>query len=338
MAGEATTPWWTNLIVFFGTAFLTLGVPRLARLFGRDSTSPGLGTTLRDAIAYLPHAMLLFGVLADALTYEGVYSIPSLIAVLSIPANWIMGFFWQLLRGIYGGVSDLLSPRSPFTEKPTGPRPDAPNNPPTSRTATGPAPQSIANLLNPPKRGGASAGEFAGQYDGCDIQGFDFLRSKYAPQTFVVTATIFSYYLMDMINNRGPLNSTATIVLFSVLYIAQLAVVGDCRKDPSEFGPIVKWLISLVEGMFFGGISYSVVQVYYPERLPSSAMPTFPRKSASELSAGPNGTMVDSDGKTYNCLPNGQCLPDLSSLDSRKKFAESLGTGQAAVPENCSSS
>jgi hypothetical protein len=253
---------------------------------------------------------------------------------LSIPANWIMGFFWELLGGIYRGVSDLISSptqRSPFTDAPTGARP-AGVNPPTSR------PQSIASLLNPPKRGGATAGEFAGQYDGCDIQGFDFLRSKYAPQTFVVTATIFSYYLMDMINNRGPLNSTATIVLFSVLYIAQLAVVGDCRKDPSEFGPIVKWLISLVEGMFFGGISYSVVQVYYPERLPSSAMPTFPRKSASELSAGPNGTMVDSDGKTYNCLPNGQCLPDLSSLDSRKKFADSLGTGQAAVPENCSSS
>ncbi len=67
MAGEATTPWWTNLIVFFGTAFLTLGVPYLVRSFGGNSgsTTPGLGTTLRDAIAYLPHAMLLFGVLAD---------------------------------------------------------------------------------------------------------------------------------------------------------------------------------------------------------------------------------------------------------------------------------
>lgn len=332
MAEEATTPWWSNLIVFFATVFLTVGVPYIIRSFGGPSAEGaskniGIATTLKDAIAYLPHAMLLFGVLADALTYEGVYSIPSLIAVFSIPANWIMGYFWELIGGIYTGVSNLVGEQGSFGSISSGV---------AARQAAQRAAES--QLPVPPMMGGGKAGDFAGEYDGCDIQGFDFLRSKYAPQTFVITATIFSYYLMDMINNRGVMNSLATILLFSVFYIAQLAIVGDCKKDPSEFGPIVKWLISLVEGMFFGGVSYSVVQVYYPERLPSSAMPIFPRKSASELSAGPNGTMVDSDGKTYNCLPNGQCMPDLSSLDSRKKFAESLGTGQAAVPENCPSS
>jgi hypothetical protein len=50
--------------------------------------------------------------------------------------------------------------------------------------------------------------------------------------------------------------------------------------------------------------------------------------------------MVDAAGNPYVCMPNGQCVPDLSTTESRKNFAdlagEMLGTGKAAVPSDCS--
>ena len=270
---------------------------------GPDAGSSKFGMialTARDAIAYLPHLMLLFGVIADALTYEGVYSIPSLIAVISLPLNWMMQYFWSGVASIFEAAS-AAPPAAPAM---------------------------------------AGGGKFSGDYNGCEVQGFEFMRSKYAPQTFVVTSTIFFYYIVDLISNRGWINATAAIVLFGVLYIAQGIVVGDCG-EPGEPGRVAKWLMSLIEGLLFGGTSYAIVQAYAPSRLPSSSMSIFPRKTASELTPAENGKMKDSNGLLYICLPSGQCIPDLGDESSRTGFADAAvkmfggGGGPATGNANC---
>jgi hypothetical protein len=127
--------------------------------------------------------------------------------------------------------------------------------------------------------------------------------------------------------------------MFLLFFGAQAAVVGDCDADPSEPGVLAKAIASFTEGLLFGGSSYAIVQAYAPQRLPTSALSPFPRKTANDLKPGPNGTMVDENNNPYVCLPTGQCIPDLSTMESRKNFAstvaETLGTGEVAMPANC---
>ena len=54
-------------------------------------------------------------------------------------------------------------------------------------------PNAVTGANPNPMRAGGRPGDFSGNYDGCEVQGFSGLRSKYAPQTLVVTASIFSY-------------------------------------------------------------------------------------------------------------------------------------------------
>lgn len=303
------------------TALLTAAVSIIGTLYvvkgGTPNAPPsGLGSIFKDTISYLPHILLLFGVLADMLTYQGVYSIASLIGLLSIPVNFILKFFWT---GVTQGVNNL-----------------------TTVIAGTPAPAVPAPVQAPVQPGGALKGSLFTNYDGCEVQGFAGMRNPYAPQTLVVTATVFSYYLLDLINNRGWVNSAATFVLFSVLYIAETFVVGDCSEpnDP-DVSKYIKSFIALIEGLFVGGVSYSIVQAYHPSRLPSSVISPFPRKTQSDLKAGSNGTYTDESGNPYTCLPNGQCFPDMSTTESRKAFAtiasNNLGTGAPATSGSCSS-
>jgi len=98
-------------------------------------------------------------------------------------------------------------------------------------------------------------------------------------------------------------------------------------------------LMALFEGIVFGGSAYGIVQTYYPERLPSSTVSPFPRRSKKDLTMGPDGRMYDSSGFPFVILPNGQAVPDLSTQQSRDAFAklagENLGTGLPAKPAEC---
>lgn len=291
------------------------------------SGAAGIGTALtnlvKDTITYIPHILLLFGLLADMFTYEfGVYTIPSLIGLLSIFANWGMSFVWSGLAKVISDVQLIIAMR--LNPKPVNPR------------AAVPGRQII----------GGAAGDYFKDYDGCNVQGFSFAQSIYAPQTLVVTATIFFYYIFDLITNRGWVNSTGAIMLFILLFFAQAMVIKDCpatdsngKVIPNQPGLVAKIIASISEGALFGGIGYASVEAANPSLLVSSTISPFPRKTVSDLTQGPNGTMVDKNGNPYVCLPNGQCVPDLSTMESRKAFAnmaaESTGTGKPAEQAGC---
>lgn len=305
-------PWWSNLISL--PVGLVVGGLLGAYAYKRAmSGTPGTGTSggmgwLTTSLLYIPHALILFGVIADMLTYEGVYWIPSFITLVITPVmHKLFGYAWK-------GAFDIVDS---FSTSPT--------------PAPAPAMAGGAEVI------GSITGSFA-TYTGCDLQGFGWAHSAYGAQTLAIIATFFSYFVFDLSNNGKPGSTIAPTVFWAVFYISQYMLAGDCRVpgDP-EVGRVWQFLLPLIEGLFVGGVSYSVVQGFYPSYLPSTAISPFPRLTPSDLRDG----KYDKDGNPWVCV-NGTCYPDMSTAESRTAFAQmaaaNTGNGRAAVSANCPAS
>ena len=325
-------PWWAVLVTAF--VFATVGVIVGVFLL-KDASLPSTpggagGAIIIDTISYIPHILLLFGVLADMFTLDGVWSIPSLIGVLSIFANYVFQYFWK-------GIDELVSTAKKTYDKGVSGAPVSASAPPS-----GAGRKNKGGALDPVVTPGLTAPSMKlfRDYNGCKVQGFGDFSTPYAPQTLVVTATVFSYYCFDLIANRGWVNSIAAILAFFVFFFGETAVIGMLNDKGCDGGlPIVGSSVrALFEGLMFGGIGYGVVQTYAPTRLPSSTISPFPRKSASDLSPGPDGKMYDADGYPYIILPNGQAVPDVSDASARAAFGQMAGgaTGSTdTLASNC---
>jgi hypothetical protein len=317
-------PWWAVLItaLVFAVVGILFGVYGMKKVEGIGSSGVGALSIAVDTVSYMPHILLLFGVLADMFSLDGVWSIPSLIGVLSIFANYVFQYFWK-------GIDELVKTGNDAYKKGLG----------DDKTSGG-------------GKGKQKGGELFKGYTGCNVQGFESFSSKYAPQTLVVTATVFSYYCYDLIRNRGWINSIAAILAFFAAYVGEVAVIdfqnpvtpgtetipatGGCGGTGQS--AIAGGVRALFEGLLFGGVGFGIVQTYAPTRLPSSTISPFPRKTAADLSPGPDGKMYDADGYAYVVLPNGQAVPDLSDAKSRAAYGELAGaaTGEkTTVGGNC---
>lgn len=319
MATQAEVPWWSVLVATILTAAVSVLATVYALRGGPASgvpSVPSVGSFFVDTITYIPHILLLFGVLADMFTYQGVYSIPSLVGLLSIPLNYVFKYFWIGIFQTVAKIGDIIA------------------SVPAATASAPPAPAPI-------KVGG---GGFFNNYDGCNVQGFAWAASPYAPQTLVVTATVFSYYMFDLIMNRGWLNATATIVGFATLFVAEMFVIGDCPADGDvKLSKYLRGAMALAEGMLFGGSAYGITQAFYSNRLPSSAIYPFPHTNIRDLKKNAQGVYVDKDGKPYKQLPNGQAVPDLQDKEGQDAWKDVLGgagasgTGSAATGGSCKS-
>jgi hypothetical protein len=154
---------------------------------------------------------------------------------------------------------------------------------------------------------------------------------------------VFSYYCFDLIRNRGWINSIAAILAFFAAYAGEAAVIefqndGGCAgPDGVKSSTLSGAIKALFEGIMFGGIGYGVVQTYAPTRLPSATISPFPRKTASDLSPGPDGRMYDADGYPYVVLPNGQAVPDVSSASARAAFGQMAASATGTTASMASS-
>ena len=320
------TPWWSNLIAVVVTAIVSV-IGTLYALKSKTEggpTAPSLGSFFKDTITYIPHILLLYGVLADMFTYQGVFSIPSLIGLLSIIANKFFSYVWAGIYTIGDSLGTLFGKdtKTTSTAAPTASAPAAPAQQTTSR--------------------GGAMGDFFRDYDGCTVQGFSWAESIYAPQTLVVTATVFFYYIFDIWSNRGINNAIASITMFLALFFAQTFIIGDCPAQSGATNVPGKWmraLFAFVEGGVFGGIGFSVVQSLAPERMPTKAYNFFPKVNRKNLKEGPNGTLVDDNGMPYKALPDGSFMPDTCSAEGQQKFAgflsSAMGTNLPAPSDSC---
>ena len=338
-------PWWAVLVTAF--VFSVVGV-LIGVLALKDAKFPATGMSgmsgssiVVDTISYMPHILLLFGVLADMFTLDGVWSIPSLIGVLSIFANYVFQYFWK-------GINELVKTGEGIATRAAAGKDSTP-----AATAPPAAPQQFRNEKGPgalagfglPNGGKKQKGGdlFLSYKSGCSIQGFEKFGTSYAPQTLVVTATVFSYYCFDLIRNRGWINSIAAILAFFAAYAGEAAVIefqndGGCADPQGVKSSTLSGAIkALFEGIMFGGIGYGVVQTYAPTRLPSATISPFPRKTASDLSPGPDGRMYDRDGYPYVVLPNGQAVPDVSSASARAAFGQMAASATGTTASMASS-
>jgi uncharacterized membrane protein len=91
-------PWWAVLIsaFVFSIAGIMIGIYIFKSGVSVPGAKPITGSSIvLDTVSYMPHILLLFGVLADMFTLDGVWSIPSLIGILSIFANYVFQYFWK---------------------------------------------------------------------------------------------------------------------------------------------------------------------------------------------------------------------------------------------------
>jgi hypothetical protein len=186
---------------------------------------------------------------------DGVYSIPSLIGLLSIPINFVFKFFWMGVASTVGSLTKLATAGPEAAVETAAPLPIP------GRTGT--KPSAMRDILPAAMMGGAS------NFDGCSFQGIG-LTSEYAPQTLVVTATIFSYYMFDLVVNRGWEDAALTIVTFALMFGAETWAVRNC--DAMSGGMLTKAGAALMEGIVIGGSGFALVSSINKKQLPSAVM------------------------------------------------------------------
>jgi len=279
-------PWWGALILAILTAIVSV-IGTIFYMRGNAPTlpgaPPGIGMVFTDAITFLPHILIVFGIFADIFTLQGAYSIPSLIGLLSIPTHYVFQFLWTGVAGFIGDLTKLLK-------------------------TTPPAPAPVANQFDNDVRtilGGSRRGGAMSAWKGCEVYGFESLVSPYAPQGLVVSATIFWYYLIDLWVHRDGLDSIATLLAFILFFGLQVWQLQSCENFSESIG--VKSLIALAEGLFIGGTGFGIVQSTIPDRLPSSVLPKVPKLSS--MTKNPDGTYTDSSGRVYVVGPDGITIP-----------------------------
>jgi len=278
-------PWWGALILAILTALVSV-VATIYFLRGSapavPGAPPGMGKIFTDAITFLPHILILFGVFADIFTLQGAYSIPSLIGLMSIPIHYVLQFLWSGVAAFLGDIYKLAT---------TVPATASASTPLFSGTNTG------ASVGRAPIIGGAMSA-----WNGCEIYGFEGMKSPYAPQGLVVTSTIFWFYLLDLWMNRHGLDSVATALAFPLFFGLQVWQLSTCENFSESVA--VKSAIALVEGLIIGGTGYGIVQISVPDRLPSSVLPTVPRLSSMTRNA--DGSYTDGSGNQYVVGPDGR--------------------------------
>lgn len=96
-----------GIIVALGVAFLMRDkLGQVAALKGGIGATPGFSEFAYVLILFLPHVLMFFGPIADALNREMRYTIPSLAAFVGIFANWGLG-------GLFRKISDAMKAKPP---------------------------------------------------------------------------------------------------------------------------------------------------------------------------------------------------------------------------------
>jgi hypothetical protein len=353
----AEVPWWSNLVAVLGTAVVSvLGTVYFLK-GGKPGTpgapgAPGFGGLLKQVMLYLPHIILMFGVLADMFTMQGVYSIPSLLGLLALPLSFVLKYLWSGVGETIGYIVELVTMRKTANASAASKAAEAAAETATkiaegatSGVGTAAKPLSaVADVTGGPgSRTRAQAAKTAEEaaayiarqkggandYDGCTVYGLQFLQSPYAPQTLVVTATVFWYYILDLITNRGPASASVSIGFFIAFFVGELFLIGECTPADATV-KINRWLkgvIAMAEGLLIGGTGYAIVQAYYPTSLPSTVIPTTPRVSVDSLTPNADGTLSDPDTGLSYVMVNG--IPTLNTCSVMD------GSGVPALPGSC---
>lgn len=313
--------WWQSLLLAFSCT--------LAGLIAAYSAMSGVGVPGapdvswgRDLLKLTPHALLLFGLMADAITYNGVYWTSTIVGLsaagLHITLETIMNSFITLMGNIFKNIM----------------------------SATGTS--SSEGAAATPKTGG---GRFrmtgGGNYDGCSVTGAEpgIPKGFRTAQTLVVTVSVISYFFFDLWFNRGIINGLGTLVVGILLLIGQaMAISPTCFPDANKEERTITSgvLYAMLFGTMIGSGFYSFFQAFYPMYLPSTVIPlqNYEAQLASISSTGfvyvPGQGLVSVNSPAgQQALANGTAMsPD--DMSKALDATGTLGTGKEGEEKKCS--
>jgi len=313
--------WWQSLLLAFSCTLVGL-IAAYSAMSGVSVGAPDVSWG-RDLLKLTPHALLLFGLMADAITYNGVYWSSTIVGLsaagLHSPLETMMNSFLALLNNIFKNVMTAAGAGSETAK------------PPATAQAGG--------------AGYRMSG--GGDYDGCSVTGAergipDGFRTA---QTLVVTVSVISYFFFDLWINRGIINALGTLVAGILLLVGQsMAISSTCfppeKKDMRTITSGV--LYAMLFGTMIGGGFYSFFQAFYPMYLPSTVIPiqNYASQVASISSTGfvyvpGQGLVSVSSPAGQQALANGTAMsPD--DMSAALDATGTLGTGAVGEEKKCS--
>jgi len=220
--------WWQSILLAATSALLgIISVVMAQRGAGEGGMKPQV------LFRYVPHFLLLFGILADAFTYQGVYWTSTIVGLIGYFAS---GPLDSILQGIASMIAYGFK-----------------------RGTGAPAASDTIPSVTP---GTAIAQD--GTYDGCTFQGGS-VESVAVPPTLTASSSVMWYFIIDSIANHGFASAVGSIFAFMALYGAQVSSITKCMKD---MGSGAMW--GLIYGLVVAGVLYSIISSYGPDYLPSS--------------------------------------------------------------------
>ena len=187
--------------------------------------------------------------------------------------------------------------------------------------------------------GGNGAGPLP-PFTGCGIMGGTIDPTHRTAQSLVVTASIISYFFMDLWLNRGIINALGVLTLGILLMGGQAMVISDCFK-PGDKSLTAGVLYAMVFGVIIGGGYYAFFQSFYPMYLPSTVIPL--SNTISDLSISDTGFVyVPGVGLVSASSPQGQqaianktaLSPD--EMSTALETTGTVGTGRSGQAATCS--
>jgi hypothetical protein len=291
--------WWQSLLLAFACTLAGVIGAVMATTPGKDPiTGMAVGSWVNDLLKLVPHALMLFGIMADAITYNGVYWTSTIVGLSAMPLHGQLEYIVNGIGALYQKMTSV-SPGSTDTKKPG-----------LSVTFTQEAGMRGGNPLPP--------------FTGCGIMGGSIEKNHQTAESLVVTASIISYFFMDLWLNRGIINALGVLTLGILLMGGQAMVISDCFK-PGDKSLTAGVLYAMVFGVIIGGSYYSFFQSFYPMYLPSTVIPL--SNTISDLS-------ISDTGFVY--VPGVGLVSASSRQGTALETTGTVGTGRSGQAATCS--
>ena len=309
--------WWQSLLLAFACTLAGVIAAVMATTQQIDASGVPVASWVNDLLKLVPHALMLFGIMADAITYNGVYWTSTIVGLSAMPLH---GQLEYVINGIVGLFEMAKSAAS------------------ASRAKT----PAVKVTVESAEGGGMSGGNGAGPlppFTGCGIMGGTIDPTHRTAQSLVVTASIISYFFMDLWLNRGIINALGVLTLGILLMGGQAMVISDCFK-PGDKSLTAGVLYAMVFGVIIGGAYYAFFQSFYPMYLPSTVIPL--SNTISDLSISDTGFVyVPGVGLVSASSPQGQqaianktaLSPD--EMSTALETTGTVGTGRSGQASTC---
>ena len=300
--------WWQSLLLAFACTLAGVIAAVMATTQQFDASGAAVSSWVNDLLKLVPHALMLFGIMADAITYNGVYWTSTIVGLSAMPLH---GQLEYIINGLVILFEKMMAGIS------------------------GPSPGDTT-----PKKGGGSM-RGGSDFTGCGIMGGTIEKEHRTAQSLVVTASIISYFFMDLWLNRGIINALGVLTLGILLMGGQAMVISDCFKGfTPEKSLTAGVLYAMVFGVIIGGAYFAFFQSFYPMYLPSTVIPL--SNTISDLSISDTGFVyVPGVGLVSASSPQGQqaianktaLSPD--EMSTALETTGTVGTGRSGQASTC---